>query len=173
MERSNISAKRSPPATMMSHVAIKKRCAEIQAPTPPSSRPRIVLMTWSVAQTTDVVRLRAFSEVTLERPMAQAVISATQRRTSTGLGIDLLVGAFHDGSAFDHPSGDHRAFCEGRSVRPVVAHRRHGDHRGLVAYGGLRAHFRPGTAVTSRPAGPGRDVRKRAGRDQRFQPMTR
>src|SRR5205809_1242046 len=92
MERSNISAKRSPPATMMSHVAIKKRCAEIQAPTPPNSRPRIVLMTWSVAQTTDVVRLRAFSEVTLERPMAQAVISATQRRTSTGLGIDLLIG---------------------------------------------------------------------------------
>src|SRR5438445_13731278 len=59
---------------------------------PPRIRPRIVLMTLSVSQTTDVVRLRAFSEVTLERPMAQAVISATQRRTSTGLGIDLLIG---------------------------------------------------------------------------------
>ena len=50
----------------------------------------IVLMTWSAAQMTDELRLRAFWSVTLSRPSAQAVIRATQSRTSIGLGIAFL-----------------------------------------------------------------------------------
>jgi len=82
----------SVPAMITSQLAIGKRWSRIQPPNPPSARPTSVLRIWFAAQAADALSSRALGSVMLATPSTHTDTKPTQRRISTGLGIDLRTG---------------------------------------------------------------------------------
>src|SRR6202158_6178092 len=96
--------------TTTTQVAIGNRCSEIQPAIPAASNPTMVPMIWSTPQMVDPVSSRTTGFVMAATAITHTAISAIQRPTSTGRGIDLRSG----GTSGADPTPVHRKKKEKR-----------------------------------------------------------